>query len=153
MKTDIAVKKVEDYFHVLPEDRQLPMQRLRQVILDNLPEGFEEALQYKMPAYNVPHSIYPEGYHCDPKEPLPFMAFASQKNFIALYHSGLYAMPDLNEWWKKEYAKAVPTKLDMGKSCVRFKKFEHIPYDLIGELVTKVKCQDWINFYVANVKR
>lgn len=150
---EIAIKTVEDYFHFLPEERQEPMQKLRQVILENLPEGFEETIQYKMPAYVVPHSIFPDGYHCDTSLPLPFMNIASQKNFIALYHMGIYAMPKLMEWWKEEYAKAVSTKLDMGKSCVRFKKPDTIPLDLIAELVRKVSVQDWIETYKENIRR
>ncbi len=150
---EIAIKTVEDYFHFLPEERQEPMQKLRQVILENLPAGFEETMQYKMPAYVVPHSIFPDGYHCDTSLPLPFMNIASQKNFIALYHMGIYAMPKLMEWWKEEYAKALATKLDMGKSCVRFKKPDTIPLDLIAELVRRVSVQDWIETYKENIRR
>ncbi len=150
---DVAIKTVEDYFHFLPKERQEPMQNLRQVILENLPEGFEETIQYKMPAYVVPHSIFPDGYHCDTSLPLPFINIASQKNFMALYHMGIYAMPELMEWWKDEYAKAVSTKLDMGKSCFRFKKPESIPFDLIAELVRKVSVQDWVETYKENIRR
>jgi hypothetical protein len=101
----------------------------------------------------VPHSLYPDGYHCDPKLPLPFVNIASQKNHIALYHNGLYAMPELQEWFKDQYGKRVPAKLDMGKSCIRFKKPDHIPFDLIGELLEKLSVTDWIQTYERTVKR
>ena len=127
--------------------------RLRAVIVENLPEGFQEQLQYKMPGWVVPHSLYPDGYHCNPDEPLPFASIASQKNFVALYHMGIYADPELLEWFRGEYAKRVPTKLDMGKSCIRFKKLDQIPYDLIGELMARITPRDWVARYEANVKR
>lgn len=144
---------VDEYINQLPEDRKEAMSKLRKIILENLPEGFSEQIGYGMPAYVVPHSIYPDGYHCDTKLPLPFMNIASQKNFIALYHMGVYANPELLEWFTTEYPKHCKTKLDMGKSCVRFKKVANIPYDLIAELVTKMSVQDWINLYEANVKK
>ena len=112
------------------------MKKLRKVIKDNLPKGFEETMSYGMIGYVVPHSIYPDGYHCDPKLPLPFMNLASQKNYIAVYHSGVYASEKMNKWFTAEYAKHCKTKLDMGKSCVRFKKMDDIPYELIGELAS-----------------
>ncbi len=143
----------EEYIDQLPEERKEPMERLRKTILDNLPEGFHEEINYGMIGYVVPKSIYPAGYHCDTKLPLPFMNIASQKNFIALYHMGVYAQPELLEWWQTEYPKHVKTKLDMGKSCIRFKKPENIPFDLVGELVTKMSCQDWIDLYEKNLKR
>ncbi len=143
----------EEYIAQLPEERKEPMERLRKTILDNLPEGFHEEINYGMIGYVVPKSIYPAGYHCDTKLPLPFINIASQKNFIALYHMGVYAQPELLEWWQTEYPKHVKTKLDMGKSCIRFKKPENIPFDLVGELVTKMSCQDWIDLYEKNLKR
>jgi hypothetical protein len=105
-----------------------------------------------MIGYVVPHSLYPDGYHCDPKLPLPFMSIASQKNFIALYHMGIYSDPELLEWFKAEYPKYVKTKLDMGKSCIRFKKPETIPYELIAQLSTKMTPQNWIDRYESVVK-
>ena len=129
------------------------MEKLRAVILKNLPEGFEETMNYGMIGYVVPHTLYPEGYHCDPKLPLPFINLASQKNYIALYHMGVYSDPDLLKWFKEAYADRVPTKLDMGKSCIRFKKPEHIPYDLVGELCSKVGTSEWISHYEKAVKR
>ncbi|MCH2235727.1 MAG: DUF1801 domain-containing protein [Crocinitomicaceae bacterium] len=143
---------IEEYFDTLPKDRIEPMSKLRDVILENLPDGFDERLSYRMPGYVVPHDIYPGGYHCDPKLPLPFMSIASQKNFVALYHMGIYANPDLLDWFVAEYPKHCKRKLDMGKSCIRFKKMDDIPYELIGELVTKMTVEDWVNIYEANVK-
>ncbi|MEO6189019.1 MAG: DUF1801 domain-containing protein [Saprospiraceae bacterium] len=138
---------VEAYLKSLPEERKIPMEKLRQTILKNLPKGFQECMSYGMIGYVVPHSLYPEGYHCDPKLPLPFINLASQKNFIALYHMGLYASTTLNKWFVEEYTKQCKTKLDMGKSCLRFKKMEDIPFQLISELCKKLNPQDWIKQY------
>ena len=141
-----------EYLASLPEDRQEPMQRLHDVLRDHLPEGFEFALSYGMPAFVVPHSTYPAGYHCKPEEALPFISLASQKNFIALYHMGIYSDPALLEWFVGEYPKHVKSKLDMGKSCIRFKKPADIPYELIGELAEKMTPQDWIERYESILK-
>lgn len=149
----IEATSPDNYIEQLPEDRQAPMQKLRAIINDNIPAGFEEAMNYGMIGYVVPHSAYPAGYHCDTKLPLPFMNIASQKNFIALYHMGIYANPTLMQWFVAEYPKHNKRKLDMGKSCIRFKKMEEIPYDLITELVQKMTMQEWIELYEANVKR
>ncbi len=146
-------KNPDDYLSLLPEDRQGPMRRLREVIRDHLPAGFEETMSYGMIGFVVPHSLYPEGYHCDPKLPLPFINIASQKNYIALYHSGIYANPTLHKWFVEAYAKKGSGKLDMGKSCIRFKKPELIPYELIGELCEKVTVDDWITTYERAIKR
>ncbi|MDC7995753.1 DUF1801 domain-containing protein [Altibacter sp. HG106] len=143
----------EAYIATLPEDRKAPIKKLRATILENLPEGFEEQMNYGMLGYVVPHERYPDGYHCDPKQPLPFMNVASQKNHIALYHMGLYSDPELLAWFKNAYAEQVTTKLDMGKSCIRFKNPKHIPYELIGELTTKMTANDWIERYEKAVKR
>lgn len=144
---------VETYLNQLATERIEPMLKIRQSILDNLPKGFEECINYGMLGYVIPHSIYPAGYHCDPKLPLPFMGLASQKSHIGFYHMGIYADDALLNWFQDEYAKACKYKLDMGKSCIRFKKMEDIPYDLIGELVGKVSVQDWISMYENNLKR
>jgi uncharacterized protein YdhG (YjbR/CyaY superfamily) len=144
---------VDQYMDELPEDRKKTMMEMRKTILKNIPKGFKEQISYGMIGYVVPHSLYPGGYHCEPKLPLPFVAFASQKNFIAFYHMGVYAMPELLKWFVDEYAKQSATKLDMGKSCVRFKKPEHIPFKLIGELMKKVTVNDWITVYEGNLKR
>ena len=144
---------VDEYISELPKDRQEAITKLRKEIKKNLPKGFKEGMGYGMMGYSVPHSIYPAGYHCDPKLPLPFMGLASQKNFIAVYHMGIYADPKLMKWFTDAYAKVVPGKLDMGKSCIRFKKPEHIPVKLIGELASKMTVEDWINMYEKNLKR
>lgn len=144
---------VETYLKEIPLERQEAFNKLRNVILENLPKGFTEGMAYGMIGYCVPHSIYPAGYHCDPKLPLPFIAIASQKNFIGFYHMGIYAMPDLLKWFTNEYPKHEKSKLDMGKSCIRFKKPENIPYKLIAELVKKVSVQEWIAVYEKNLKK
>ncbi|NNM23948.1 MAG: DUF1801 domain-containing protein [Flavobacteriaceae bacterium] len=143
----------EDYISQLPEERQQPMQQLRQAILKNLPAGFEEHIGYGMVGYSVPHSTYPNGYHCDPKQPLPFISIASQKNFIALYHFGIYAHPPLLAWFIEEYPKHCNRKLDMGKSCIRFKKIDEIPFKLIEQLCSKMSVDEWIEIYERNLKR
>ncbi len=138
---------VEDYCKTLPEDRKEAMAKLRAVIKKNLPKGFQETMTYGMIGYVVPHSLYPAGYHCDPKLPLGFMNIASQKNFISVYHMGVYADKKLMDWFTEAYAEEVPGKLDMGKSCIRFKKLESIPYKLIGELASKMTPKQWIDCY------
>lgn len=143
----------EEYISQVPIERQDTLKKLRATISEYLPSGFEEGIQYNMIGYYVPHDLYPGGYHCNPKEPLPFMSFASQKNSINLYHSGIYAIPELNQWFVKEYPKHCKTKLDMGKSCIRFKKLDDIPFKLIGELCTKLTPQQWIDIYETNLKR
>ncbi|MBO3115436.1 DUF1801 domain-containing protein [Winogradskyella sp. DF17] len=143
----------EDYIKQVPEERQEALHNLRKVITDNLPKGFEEGIIYKMIGYYVPHSVYPDGYHCDPKTPLPFMSFASQKNSVNLYHSGIYAKKELSDWFVNEYPKYSKRKLDMGKSCIRFKKMEDIPFDLIGELTKKMSCEEWIDIYETAIKK
>lgn len=143
----VAASSVEDYFENIPEERQEPMKKLWKVVSDNVPEKFEAVLSYGMPGYVVPHSVYPAGYHCNTKLPLPFMSIANQKNFVAFYHMGIYANPELLKWFVDEYPKHVKTKLDMGKSCIRFKKIENIPYELLGELMTKMTADEWIETY------
>lgn len=143
----------EQYLKELPEYRKEPVTQLRNTILKNLPKGFKEVMSYGMIGYVVPHDLYPAGYLCDPKLPLGFMNIASQKNFIALYHMGIYGSPKLLKWFVVEYPKHTTAKLDMGKSCIRFKKPEHIPYKLIGELVKKITVKDWIESYEKMLKR
>lgn len=138
---------VDAYIAELPEDRQKAVNELRKVIKKNLPKGFKECMNYGMIGYVVPHSIYPAGYHCDPKLPLPFMGLASQKNAISVYHMGVYADPKLYKWFTEAHAKASPKKLDMGKSCIRYKKAEDIPFKLIGELSAKLTVEEWIAWY------
>ncbi|MEJ7611132.1 MAG: DUF1801 domain-containing protein [Ferruginibacter sp.] len=145
----------DQYYDQLPADRKVPMTKLRKEIKKNIPKGFKEVMGYGMVGFSVPHSLYPPGYHCDPKLPLPFMGLASQKNFIAIYHMGIYMDPKLMDWFTDEFAKQVTGKLDMGKSCIRFKKPDNIPYKLIGELASKMTVQDWIEKYesVLNSKK
>ncbi len=142
-----------DYIAQLPAERQAAMKRLRAVIKKNLPKGFKEGVGYGMMGWSVPHSKYPAGYHCKPEDPLPFMGIASQKNFIAIYHMGIYAIPSLHKWFVAAHAKASSKKLDMGKSCLRYKKPEDIPYELIGELASKITPDEWIEVYEKNLKR
>lgn len=142
----------EDYIAQLPKERQEVISKIRQTILETLPEGFEEQMSYGMLGYVVPHSKYPDGYHCDSKLPLPFINVASQKNFVALYHSGIYADPKLYDWLVAEYPKHCKRKLDMGKSCIRLKAMDDVPYELIGELCTKMTVEEWIALYEKNVK-
>ena len=146
-------KTPQEYEETLPDERKQAISRLRKVILKNLPKGFTEEMSYGMIGYVVPHSIYPNGYHCDPKLPLPFLGVASQKNFVAVYHMGIYANPTLMDWFVNEYPKYCKMKLDIGKSCIRFKKLNEIPYDLIGELVKKIAVEEWINIYETQFKR
>jgi hypothetical protein len=143
----------DDYISQIPAERQAAMKKLRTVIKKNLPKGFKEGVGYGMMGWSVPHSKYPAGYHCKPEDPLPFIGIASQKNFIAVYHMGIYAIPSLHKWFVTEHAKTSPKKLDMGKSCLRYKKPEDIPYDLIGELASKVTPDEWIEVYEKNLKR
>jgi Domain of unknown function (DU1801) len=144
---------VDAYIAELPEDRQKAISELRKVIKKNLPKGFKEEMNYGMIGYVVPHSKYPAGYHCNPKMPLPFLNIASQKNFIAVYHMGVYADPQLLKWLTEAHAKASTKKLDIGKSCMRYKKPEDIPYKLIGELAAKVTPEQWIALYEKAFKK
>ncbi len=138
---------LDQYIAQVPVERLAYFNKLRESILTNLPKGFVEEMNYGMIGYVVPHSLYPKGYHCDPKLPLPFVNLASQKNFIAFYHMGLYANQELLEWFTKEYALQCKHKLDMGKSCVRFSKMNEIPFKLIGEHMQKISVADWIKLY------
>jgi uncharacterized protein YdhG (YjbR/CyaY superfamily) len=144
---------VDQYVDEVPEERKAAIKKLRAVIKKNLPKGFREEMGYGMAGYVVPHSKYPAGYHCNPKDPLPFMGFASQKNFIAVYHMGVYAEPKLLKWFQEAHAKASPKKLDMGKSCIRYKKPDDIPFELIGELAAKVTPDEWIAIYEKKLKK
>ncbi len=144
----------DKYVEKLPENRKEVIQKLRDTIKKVLPKGFEEVVSYGMLGYVVPHSIYPSGYHCDPKQPLPFMGLASQKNHIGFYHMGLYADEKLLNWFTTNYPKHCKTKLDMGKSCIRFKKSaDNIPFELLSELVQKMTVNDWVQFYEKKFKK
>ena len=143
----------EEYINELPEERKEVISKLREVINKNLPKGFEEGMGYGMLSYHIPHSIYPDGYHCTPELPLPFMNLASQKNFVAVYHMGMYAKKEILNWFTSEYPKHCKRKLDMGKSCIRLKQMDEIPYKLIGELASKMSAEEWIKIYENNIKK
>ncbi|RMA57919.1 DUF1801 domain-containing protein [Ulvibacter antarcticus] len=143
----------EAYLKELPEERKEVISKIRSKILENLPKGFEETMSYGMLGYVVPHSKYPDGYHCDPRTPLPFINLASQKNHVGFYHMGIYSDPKLMEWFTTEYPKHVSGKLDMGKSCIRFKNMKKIPYDLLGELASKMTTDQWIERYESAIKK
>lgn len=147
-----SVLTVEDYLNEIPEERKEVFQKLRDIIRNNISEGFVEQMSYGMIGYIVPHSTYPSGYHCNPKLPLPFLNIASQKNFIAIYHMGIYVNPQLMDWFVTEFPKHSNQKLDVGKSCIRFKKLDQIPFDLIAELVGKMTVEDWIECYETQIK-
>ena len=148
-----SAQSPKEYMSQLPEERKAPMEKLRKTVLANLPAGFYEEMSYGMLGYVVPHSTFPRGYHCDPKLPLPFMSIASQKKFIALYHMGIYAKKELLDWFVSEYPKHCKFKLDMGKSCIRFKKIEDIPYELIAQLCQKMTVDEWIRIYSSTIER
>ena len=147
-----TAKTVNDYLNELPEERKGDFSKLRECILNTIPKGFEEEMSYGMLGYVVPHSLYPNGYHCNPKLPLPFISIGSQKNFIVLHHLGIYADPTLLEWFTNEYPKHSTQKSDIGKGCIRFKKTDQIPFDLIGELAGKMSVEDWIECYETQIK-
>lgn len=146
------MSSIAAYMASIPPDRTAPLQSLIDTINNNIPDGFHHDMQYGMPSWFVPLDTYPSGYHCTPNTPLPFCHVANRKNFIALYHMGLYADKELYDWFVDTYPDHSKYKLDMGKSCVRFKKVDHIPQDLIAELMTKMSVKDWIKVYVTNVK-
>ena len=145
--------EIQNYIDAIPEDNKEYFLKLRATILENLPTGFEEQFSYKMIGFVVPKTIYPQGYYCNPKLPLPFINIAAQKNFIAIYHMGIYKKPNLMQWFTDEFPKHSDQKLDMGKSCIRFKKPETIPFDLIGELISKMSVEDWIETFEENMKK
>lgn len=143
---------LQAYWNQLPPDRVAAVKKLRKTILTNLPKGFEEIIGTHGIDFVVPHSVYPSGYHCNPKQPLPFISIRSQKNSITLHHLGFYAMKELSNWFLAEYSKNNQPKLDMGKGCIKFKKPEHIPYPLIEELLKKITVKDWIRIYETVIK-
>jgi hypothetical protein len=145
-------KTIDEILANIPTDRIEPFNKLHHIIVKNLPKGFEAAISYGFLGYVVPHTIYPAGYHCKPSEPLPFAGLAAQKNSINLYHMGIYFDAKLLDWFVTEYPKYTKQKLDMGKSCIRFKKMDDIPYELVGELMKKMTIKEWIKIYETNVK-
>lgn len=148
-----AASNPEEYISQLPEERKEAVLMLREIIKGNLPAGFAETMTYGMISYVIPHSIYPPGYHVNPKEPVPFISIASHKRHIALYHMGIYMYPDILAWFQGEYPKHVKTKLDMDKSCIRFKNMKTIPYELITELCQKITMEDYLQQYEGGVKK
>lgn len=146
-------KTVKDILKNIPSDKAKPFNELHNVILKNLPKGFEAAISYGTLGYVVPYTLYPEGYHCNPDEPLPFASIVAQKNSINLHHMGIYADPKLLKWFLAEYPKHSTQKLDMGKSCIRFKKIDEIPYKLIGNLMKKMTVKQWITIYESTLKK
>lgn len=140
----------EDYISEQPIERQAALEALRRTLKKHLPQGFQEIIQYGMIGYVVPHDIYPKGYHCKPKEPLPFMGLANQKEYIALYHMGIYADESILKWFVESYNNLNIGKLNMGKSCIRFKKIDQIPLELIAELCSKITVEDYIQIYETN---
>lgn len=149
----IQASSIKDYISKIPEERQEIFEKIFNTINDNLPEGFQQGTSYGMVGWNVPLETYPAGYHCTPNTPLPFISLASQKNFIAFYHMGIYAKPELLDWFVEEFPKHSKRKLDMGKSCVRFKKMDDIPLELLAEVSKKMTVQDWIECYESNFKK
>jgi hypothetical protein len=149
----INVNTPEQYIEQIPLERRNSLEMLRNVILENLPKGFSETINYGMIGYVVPFSIYPDGYQADPKQPLPFVNIASQKNYIALHHLGLYANKNLLDWFVNEYPKFSKAKLNMGKGCVRFKDPNKIPFELIGKLISKISVSEWISIYESNIRK
>ena len=144
---------IKGYINSLASDRKTTITQLINVIEKNIPKGFEKVMNYGMPSFVIPHTIYPNGYHCDTTLPLPFIGVSNQKSSISLHHMGLYADPELLNWFKSEYPKHSNAKLDMGKSCIRFKKFNEIPYELIGILSNKMTVKNWIDIYEQNIKK
>lgn len=145
----IKAESPQDYITQVSDDKREAIRKLREVIVSNLPDGFKECVNYGMIGYVVPHELFPQGYHCDPKLPLPFMSIAAQKNFVAVYHMGIYSNDKLLDWFTREHARTVSSKLDMGKGCIRYRKPDQIPYELIGTLASKMTTDDWIKIYTT----
>lgn len=145
-------KTVNEILLNVPADRVEPFNKLHEAIMKNLPKGFEAGISYGGLGYVIPHKLYPGGYHCKPTEPLPFAGIASQKGSINFYHMGIYSNSELLKWFVNEFPKHSKQKLDMGKSCIRFKKMDDIPYKLIGELMKKISAKEWIETYEKNIK-
>lgn len=145
-------KNVEEYVHSLEANRQVIINNLRQQFVGNLPKGFVEIMSYGMPSYVVSLDLYPQGYHCKKGQPLPFMSFASQKNYISVYHMALYCDETLLQWFQNEWKKRCTKKLEIGKSCIRLKNFDDIPYELFGELARKISVAQWIAMYETRME-
>ncbi len=142
---------VEEYLSELPEERREALAAVRDVVLENLPKGYEEGMQYGMIGYFVPHSVYPSGYHCDPRQPLPFAGLASQKNHMSIYLMCVYGDPEHEAWFRQAWEKT-GKKLDMGKSCVRFKKIDDVPLKVVGQAIKRVPAKKFIARYESVVQ-
>jgi hypothetical protein len=145
---------VQEYISSLPEDRRIAISRVRDVILANLDKDYEEGMSYGMIGYYVPHRVFPAGYHCDPKQGLPFAGLASQKNFMAVYLMGLYTSAGANEsalvrWFREAWAKSGKKKLEMGKACIRFKKVDDLALDVLGEAIRRMPAKTYIDHYMS----
>lgn len=149
----IKADTVDEYLNQIPDNQKDAFTRLRETIKNNLPQGFEETISFGMIGYVVPKSVYPDGYHAKPEEPLPFVSLGVQKQHIAIYHSGIYMNKDLQQWFIDEYKKHLTTKLDMGKSCIRFKNYQTVPYILIGELCKKMTVDEYIKLYQKAINK
>lgn len=142
---------VRQYLNELPHERRRVIEEVRKVLLKNLDPLFEEGIQYGMIGYYVPHRVYPAGYHCDPKQPLPFICLASQKNYMSVYLGCVYGSPERERWFRNAWARA-GKKLDMGKACLRFRKLEDLALDILGEAVRRVPARKFIDFYETAVQ-
>ncbi len=149
----MTIETPQDYLNNVDEERKAAFKKLYETISANIPQGFEAQISYGMIGWVVPKSIYPDGYHCSPELPLPFLSIAAQKNFFAVYHMGIYADETLLNWFVEEYPKHCKRKLDMGKSCIHFKKIEEIPFELIAELSKKMSIENWIELYEKGLKK
>ena len=143
---------VAQYLAGLPKDRRDALRAVRKVILDNLDAGYAEGMQYGSIGYFVPHSVYPPGYHCDPTQPLPYVGIASQKNYMVIYLFCVYTSEDEQRRFREAWIKT-GKKLDMGKSCVRFKKLEDVPLKVVGQAIKKVPVKKFVAFYESVIKR
>lgn len=153
-----AASSVEQYLAELTDDRRELVGAVRDVVNGHLPDGYQEAMQYGMIGWSVPHALYPAGYHTDPKQPLPFAALASQKSKVSLYLMALYIGADVaaespDVTWFQEAWRATGKKLDMGKSCVRFSRLDQVPLEVVGQAIARIPVQDYIARYEASRAR
>lgn len=144
---------VETYLEELEPERRELVEAIRAAIHRGLPPGFEERMIYGMIGWVVPKDTYPAGYHCDPSLPLPFINLGNQKASVNLYHMGLYVIPGLLDWFQNSWREQTSARLDMGKSCVRFKRLDNVPLSLLTELATRVTVEEWVSVYESGIKR
>lgn len=146
----MPAKNLTEYLASLPDDRRKAIRAIRAAINKGLPKGYKEGIQYGMPGWFVPHSIYPDGYHCDPKQPVPFAGLASQKSHIGIYLMCIYGQPKHQKWFVDAWKKT-GKRLDMGKACVRVKKLEDVPLEVITEAVARVPVDEYLAFYTKRI--